>query len=61
MSLSDAYIEVTCDGCHAIEVIQLTAIACHGWDERNVPNYMKRRDWTVNGDEHFCEECKTQT
>lgn len=25
--LSDAYIEVTCDGCHVIEVVQLTACA----------------------------------
>lgn len=31
MSKSDAYIEVTCDGCHAVEVVQLTATA-HGWD-----------------------------
>ena len=23
--LSDAYIEVTCDGCHAVEVVPLTA------------------------------------
>ena len=55
--ISDAYVEVTCDGCNTVEIVQLTAIACRGWDERNVPDYLRRIGWTVNGDEHLCDEC----
>jgi len=58
MSVSDAYVEVTCDGCHAIEVVQLTAIACRGWDERNVAAHLKSIGWTVEGDLHYCDECR---
>jgi len=56
--LSDAYVEVSCDGCHAVEVVvTLTAIACNGWDERNVASYLKSIGWSVDGDEHYCDEC----
>jgi hypothetical protein len=57
--LSDAYIEVTCDGCHEIEVVTLTATA-KGWDERNVKPYLKSIGWLVDGDCHYCPECKTK-
>jgi len=54
--LSDAFIEVTCDGCHAVEVIQLTATA-HGWDERDVEAHLEARGWTITDDKHWCEDC----
>jgi hypothetical protein len=56
--LSDAYIEVTCDGCHTVEVIQLTATA-KGWDERNVARHLESIGWLVDGECHYCEDCKT--
>ena len=55
--ISDAYVEVTCDGCHDIEIVQLTATACRGWDERNVPDRLKSIGWSIDGDETYCEEC----
>jgi len=59
MSLSDAYVEVTCDGCHAVEVVvQLTATAGNGWDARNVARYLMSIGWAVDGDEHYCDECQ---
>ena len=57
--LSDAYIEVTCDGCHQVEVVQLTATAKRGWDERNVARHLESIGWSVDGDCHYCEHCKT--
>jgi hypothetical protein len=57
MSASDAYIEVTCDGCHEIEVVQLTATA-RGYDERNVAGHLESLGWLVDGETHYCEECK---
>ncbi len=54
---SDAYIDVTCDGCHHVEQVQLTSIARNGWDERNVPAYLKNIGWSVLDDKHYCEEC----
>lgn len=59
MSVSDAHVEVTCDRCHAIEVVQLTATA-RGWDERNIADYLKDIGWTVAGDLHYCDECQRQ-
>jgi hypothetical protein len=55
--LSDAYVEVTCDGCHQIEVVQLTATA-KGWDARNVGRHLESIGWLVDGDCHYCEDCK---
>ena len=57
--LSDAYIEATCDGCHQVEVVQLTATAERGWDERNVVRHLESIGWLVDGDCHYCEDCKT--
>jgi len=57
--LSDAYIEATCDGCHQVEVVQLTATAKRGWDERNVARHLESIGWLVDGDCHYCEDCKT--
>jgi len=59
--ISDAYVEVTCDKCHVIEVVQLTAIACQGWDERDVVGHLRRLGWTVNGNSHYCSECPRRT
>lgn len=56
--LSDAYIEVTCDGCHAIEVVELTRTSRAAWDERNIAGHMERIGWLVDGDCHYCDECK---
>jgi len=56
--LSDAYVEATCDGCHQVEIVQLTATAGKGWDERNAACYLKSIGWLVDGDCHYCEECK---
>lgn len=57
--LSDAYVEVTCDGCHAIEIVTLTATG-HGnsWDERDVARRIQRLGWVLAGDCHYCNECK---
>jgi hypothetical protein len=58
MSLSDAYIDVTCDGCHSIEQIQLTAMARGGWDERDLKYKLEDISWIIVGDLHYCEECR---
>jgi hypothetical protein len=54
--LSDACVNVTCDGCQWVEVVQLTATA-HGWDERDVAAHLKSIGWATEGDEHYCDEC----
>jgi hypothetical protein len=56
---SDAYIRVTCDCCGDEVEVGLTAIACRGWDARNVGAHMKRLGWTT-GDEDYCDECSRQ-
>lgn len=60
MSLSDAYIEATCDGCHAVEVIPLTATAKNSWDERYVKSHLERIGWVEAGDFHYCEKCREE-
>jgi hypothetical protein len=55
--ISDAYVEVTCDGCNTVEIVQLTAIACRGWDERNVPAHLENIGWSIEGDKTYCDEC----
>jgi hypothetical protein len=59
MSISDAYVEVECDGCHTVEVVTLTAIAWNCWDERNVKDHMKSMGWSITEDGDYCEDCKT--
>ena len=54
--LSDAYIEVECDGCGAMEVVTLSSTA-RGWDEQNVADYLKSIRWSTHGGQNFCEEC----
>jgi len=56
--LYDASIEVECDDCHTFETVPLTATARGGWDERNVASYLTRLGWLVEGDKHYCKECK---
>ncbi len=58
MSLSDAYVEVSCDGCALIEVVRLTPTAGHAWDERNVEARLKAIGWWGNGTTHYCEDCR---
>jgi len=58
MSLSDAYVNAVCDGCHVIEVVRLTAIACRGWDERFVASHLQRIGWIVEENRHYCGECR---
>ena len=48
---------VTCDGCEWVEVVQLTATARRGWDERDVAAHLESVGWTTVGDEHYCDEC----
>lgn len=56
--LSDAYIDVTCDRCHHVAQVPLTAIACDGWDERYVDDCLRAWGWTiVDDDTHWCDEC----
>jgi hypothetical protein len=53
----DAYVRVECDGCHDSVEVCLTAIACRGWDERNVKGHLESIGWLVDGDDTYCEEC----
>jgi hypothetical protein len=55
---SDAYIRVTCDCCGDEVEVGLEAIACNGWDERNVNAHLRRLEWTTGGDDKdYCDEC----
>lgn len=60
MARSDAYINVTCDKCEYLEEVELTAIACKGWDERNVKGVLKSRGWLCEGDQEICESCRDE-
>lgn len=56
--INDAYVRVTCDKCQEIEdEIQLEAIACHGWDERNVDAALKRLGWKKEDGQWLCPNC----
>lgn len=58
MSISDAYIIITCDKCGQEEPYELTALARNGWDARNITDeFLSRRGWVVRDDQHFCEGC----
>lgn len=57
MSLSDAYIRVMCDKCKYEEEMELTAIACNGWDARNLDGELMSWGWKTRGDEHICDSC----
>ena len=58
MSISDAYVMITCDRCGQEEPYELTALACKGWDARNLTDaFLSRRGWVVKGDQHFCDTC----
>lgn len=61
MSLSDAYVRVSCDsefGCPENEEIALTALAGRGnYDMRNVTRAIDRSGWVTRGDRHYCESC----
>mgnify|MGYP003443977223 FL=1 len=58
MARSDAYINVTCDKCEYLEEVELTAIACKGWDERNVKAVLKNHGWLCDDDQEICESCR---
>ena len=57
--ISDAFVTATCDKCSATEDVELTALAGHAWDERNVKRHLERNGWRVDDDlDHcICEEC----
>jgi hypothetical protein len=58
MSISDAFVNVACDKCGHEEPYELTAIACKGWDARNITEtFLARRGWVVKGAQHFCDGC----
>jgi len=61
MAVSDAYVDVTCDVCHVVEQVRLTATAGRGWDERNVEDRLARLGWLVQGDKHYSENCRKHT
>lgn len=66
MSLSDAYVRVSCDcreghrfGCDVEEEVHLTAVAQRGYDERNVAATLAALGWVVTDDgRHICPDCK---
>ena len=51
MSVSTAYVKVTCDECSVIEEVKLTTII-GGLDA-----YMESLGWLVFGDQHYCDVC----
>lgn len=59
MSISDAFVYVSCDDCGAGEEVELTPLAGRGWDDRNVAKYLLRTGWGVNEDEgtYYCQDC----
>jgi RNase P subunit RPR2 len=61
MSISDAYVVVTCDKCGEHLTLNLTAIARGGWDERYVQAELKRDGWECDGERHICPEHKGET
>ena len=60
MARSYAYINVMCDKCQYLEEVELTAIACNGWDERNVKAVLRNRGWLVEDDQEICESCRDE-
>ena len=58
MARSDAYIKVACDKCKHEEEVELTAIACKGWDERNVKTVLKTYGWLCDDNQEICESCR---
>jgi len=51
-------IEVSCDCCGITEEVQLLSLAKGCWDERNIAACLTQRGWLVDGNNHYCEECK---
>ena len=58
MARSDAYIRVMCDKCEYVEEVELTAIACKGWDERNVKTVLTNHGWLCDDGQEICESCR---
>lgn len=60
MSISDAFVTVTCDRCGADSDYELTALAMHeSYDMRNVRKEMAHDGWNLNGGDNalLCEGC----
>ncbi len=57
--ISDAYVHVSCDreGCGYTDEYQLCAIACNGYDLRNLDGELEQDGWVVDGEDHTCPEC----
>ena len=63
MSLAEPQVEVFCDGpdnCPASEMCSLTPLAQGGYDERYLKSTIESRGWLVQGDSHYCEDCREQ-
>lgn len=57
MTISDAYVTVTCDNCGGFEEIMLTATARRGWDDRSVEIEIENMNWVIVGDHQYCSSC----
>ena len=63
MSLAEPQVEVFCDGpdnCQASEMFGLTPIARGGYDERHLKHQIEALGWLVQGDSHYCVDCREQ-
>lgn len=54
--ITDAYVRVVCDECHAEEEVQLAATS-RGWDDRGVNEDIESWGWKIDGDAHHCANC----
>lgn len=67
MTIHDAKVEVTCDGCDASLWVELPFVYAdisgksgrYDHDDRKINKKVAEEGWTINedGDHHFCENC----
>lgn len=57
MSFGNAYINVFCDKCRTSHELELTPIACDGWDLRNLEDDLERIGWKFEDDTVTCVDC----
>ena len=55
--IDEPYINVICDKCNDAEPFDMTALAGHCWDNRNLTAKLKRAGWKEDGDIHTCPDC----
>ena len=59
MPLNDPTITATCDECsESSDPMELCCLAGGGWDERYVPDKLKKRGWKIDGDRTICPDCQ---